>query len=743
MDLVILFRTILKKIWLLIIIPLIAGLIAYLLTINLKKQYLSRAQLATGFTVKDVADQDFNIMTADVKFDNLIEIILSPQVVSQTGYQLLIHDLTSDQPYHEDAIADLKIDSLVKKIGKQRIVSLLQSKISNQTILSSNNLIDRKVFEILEGYEYDFESIKDVLYIERAGRSDYVNIFAKTTNADLSAFIANSLSANFLKFNNSIRENRNMGSLDTLKQQVEEKRLILNDKQKQLTDFKTMIGILDLNTSGTSKLELVSSFEQTLADERRSLVESTSELQEINGRLLNLGSRKENSSSQLLVIRRQINTLEQSYERSKDPSVLTELKELRKKRDELAASYDIEGFKGDKIKKEDLEERASILRAKINSNRQNISSLEKKINVLNSNVSSYAGKEAELKALEQEVALAQSDYTTVNTRYNNAASLNSSFTTSGVTQSLLAQPAIKAESSKRLIIIIAAVAATFLIYLIGIILLEYFDLSVKTPANFTRLTQINVIGSVPVLNVESRKKRSDKSLFGKEFNLKKDAEKIELHNLLNKVRYELESSGCKLLLFTSTGNQVGKTTILSLITGIYAKSNKRVLIIDSNFSNNEITQAVETKAAENYDKLLSENKAADTNGTVSDIEKSEIRDLVYIQNNKIDQTTYSNIDVLGCKQNYYLQSEQFPENDPLNKLNNLKENYDYIFIEGPCLNTYTDSKELSKYVDGVVLVSSVKSQIKYIDKESLKFLKGLGPKFLGAILNGVDKRDIT
>src|SRR5690606_32193240 len=106
-------------------------------------------------------------------------------------------------------------------------------------------------------------------------------------------------------------------------------------------------------------------------------------------------------------------------------------------------------------------------------------------------------------------------------------------------------------------------------------------------------------------------------------------------------------------------------------------------------------------------------------------------------------TTYSNIDVLGCKQNYYLQSEQFPENDPLNKLNNLKENYDYIFIEGPCLNTYTDSKELSKYVDGVVLVSSVKSQIKYIDKESLKFLKGLGPKFLGAILNGVDKRDIT
>jgi succinoglycan biosynthesis transport protein ExoP len=740
MDLVILFRTILKKMWILILIPLFAAIVAYVLTINLKKQYLSRSQLATGFTIKDVANQDFNIMTADVKFNNLIEIMLSPQVISQTGYQLLIHDLTHNNSFSDGLILQENIKSLIDKITKEKIISVLEHRIKTKSILNSNDQLEKDIFKILEVYRYDYQSVIEVIHVERAGRSDYVNIYAKTTIPEKSAFIVNSLCDNFLTFNNSIRDYRNMGSLDTLKQQVEDKRIALSEKQKQLTDFKTMIGILDLNTSGNSKIDLISNFEQNLSQERRTLVESESELAELTNRLKGLSGNNQSTSSDLLALRKQINDLEASYERSKDPSVLNTLRDLRKKRDDLAATYDIEGLRDDRRKSKELEDRMGDLRAKINSSRQNVNSLQNRIRALNSNVSSYAGKEAEMKALEQEVSLAQVEYTSVSSRYNDATSLNTSFNTTGIMQSLVGQPAIKPESSKRLIILLAAFAVTFIICLTVIILKEYFDLSIKTPSNFYRFTQINIIGSVPFLTIAEKKE--NKSFFEADLGKVKEKDKKQLGNLLNKLRYELESSACKLILFTSTVDQTGKTTVLSLLTNIYSKSKKRVLIIDSNFSNNEITKNVEETNQES-DNLIEATELVDNEVGSELAVKNSVHDIVYVHNDSVAHTVYNNIDVLGCKEGYYLQSEQFPEHEPLNRFKNLTDRYDYVFIEGPCLNTYTDSKELAKYVDGVVLVSSVQDEIRYIDKESLNFLKGLGPKFLGAILNKVDKRDLV
>jgi succinoglycan biosynthesis transport protein ExoP len=742
MDLVILFRTILKKIWILILIPILAAIVAYVLTINLKKEYLSRSQLATGFTIKDVANQDFNIMTADVKFNNLIEIMLSPQVISQTGYQLLIHDLTHNNSFSDGLIIQENIKALIEEITKEKIISVLEHRIKTKSILNSNDQLEKDIFRILEVYKYDYQSVIDVIHVERAGRSDYVNIYAKTTIPEKSAFIVNSLCDNFLTFNNSIRDYRNMGSLDTLKQQVEDKRIALSEKQKQLTDFKTMIGILDLNTSGNSKIDLISNFEQNLSQERRTLVESESELVELTNRLNGLSGSGQSTSSDLLALRKQINDLESSYERSKDPSILNTLRDLRKKRDDLAATYDIEGLRDDKRKSKELQDRIGDLRAKINSSRQNVNSLQNRIRALNSNVSSYAGKEAEMKALEQEVSLAQVEYTSVSSRYNEATSLNTSFNTTGIMQSLVGQPAIKPESSKRLIILLAAFAVTFIICLTVIILKEYFDFSIKTPSNFYRFTQINIIGSVPLLSIAEKKEK--RPFFETDLGKVKEKDKKQLANLLNKLRYELESSGCKLILFTSTVNQTGKTTILSLLTNLYSKSQKRILIIDSNFSNNEITQNVDDTIQE-PNKLIEETESFENLEEVGDellVKKNNIYDIVYVHNDSVAHTMFNNIDVLGCKEGYYLQSEQFPDHEPLNRFKNLTDRYDYVFIEGPCLNTYTDSKELAKYVDGVVLVSSVHNQIRYIDKESLNFLKGLGPKFLGAILNKVDKRDL-
>ena len=59
------------------------------------------------------------------------------------------------------------------------------------------------------------------------------------------------------------------------------------------------------------------------------------------------------------------------------------------------------------------------------------------------------------------------------------------------------------------------------------------------------------------------------------------------------------------------------------------------------------------------------------------------------------------------------------------------------------MNNYSDTKELVDFVDKVVTIFAAESDIKQIDKDSIHFLKSLGGKFMGAILNKVNLKDLN
>lgn len=82
--------------WILISIPVIAAFAAYLFTMDMPDVYVSKAQLATGFTIQDqvqLTEEKFNSRDADVKFSNLISSLNSELSVNLTSYRLLLHDL--------------------------------------------------------------------------------------------------------------------------------------------------------------------------------------------------------------------------------------------------------------------------------------------------------------------------------------------------------------------------------------------------------------------------------------------------------------------------------------------------------------------------------------------------------------------------------------------------------------------------------------------------------------------------
>ena len=101
------------------------------------------------------------------------------------------------------------------------------------------------------------------------------------------------------------------------------------------------------------------------------------------------------------------------------------------------------------------------------------------------------------------------------------------------------------------------------------------------------------------------------------------------------------------------------------------------------------------------------------------------------------------VDILGNKGSYLSPSEVFAGKDFDHMINRLADEYDYIFLEGAAMNDYSDSKELIDFVDKVIVVFSADSEIKQADKVDLAFLKGLGNKFMGAVLNKVDLKDLS
>jgi Mrp family chromosome partitioning ATPase len=196
---------------------------------------------------------------------------------------------------------------------------------------------------------------------------------------------------------------------------------------------------------------------------------------------------------------------------------------------------------------------------------------------------------------------------------------------------------------------------------------------------------------------------------------------------IRKLRYEIEHSGKKTFLFTSTKKGQGKTTLIQALSYSLSLSKKKILIIDTNFCNNDLT--VQLGANPVLEKIIPGNN--DKASLIQQIKKLS-KDM-----------GEGSVFALGSEGGDYTPSEILPRENLLQYLRELTSEFNYIFLEGPPLNDFSDSKELAEYVDGVVAIFSATNIIKQIDKESIKFFKELDGKFCGSVLNMVDLENVN
>jgi polysaccharide biosynthesis transport protein len=728
MDLIYLLKVLYRKIWIILAVPLIAGIAAFFFTRDIEKKYKSAAQLSTGFTTNNrvqVEKEHFDYFESKANFENLVEMMKSDLIGSMVSYNLLLHDLEGNTPFRRRGAANLADqDSIIKK---------LKFNLANFELLTSYNEFENRIIALRDERGYDFSRwIKDKeLVIERIRDTDFIKVEFQSENPFLSAYVVNKLCDEYIRYNNTLKSTVTEESLDFFAKQVELKKSELDLKTEELNSFKSESQVFNYEKESGTRLGQLSEYEIKLQEEENRLNGISISLRSVNSRLANY-NKGNDSNAKLLELRSKINELNQIYLNggSKDKDLATTIRGLQDQLQSEMEKHDMQYDQSDKkpktqkelqMEKEELELEYEIVTS-------NLASIRRKVSSLQSNVSRIGSKESTIASLERERESAFKEYTMSTEKFNEAKS-KSMISGNGVKLMVKGQPNAKPESSKRLIIIVLAMVACGALCLGTIILTEYFDYRLKTPDKFESFSKLKLIGYINQIDT----KKVDLNYL---FKQKEEREEVEqIKHFLRKIRFVIDNSGKRVLLVSSTKQGEGKTFIIMSLAYSLSLLNKRVLIVDTNFKHNSLTKLMVAKPMiqKAQEQKLLNDKTNTNNGATSDEEYS--KGIIY-------RTYDKNVDIIGSREGLESPSEIFASKDFTGMIDTLKANYDYIFMEGPSLNEYSDTKELIQYVDSVIGVFSAKSTLKPADRESIKYLKTLNGKFLGAILNNVDKEDI-
>ncbi|HVM89344.1 MAG TPA: Wzz/FepE/Etk N-terminal domain-containing protein [Puia sp.] len=737
MDLAYLYRALLRKKWI-ILFSLFFGLaIGIVVSFLQEKRYLSLAQYTTGLiqtqkvsiSLSEILDEN----QIDSRFSNILQTFQSPKVLGMLAYDLTLHDLESSRPFRI-LTEKQKKDSSYRKANPEQVKKILRDKLSDMQLLSNYEPEEKKVSDLIALYKYDEYTLSKKLSIERLPHTDYINVSFVSENPELSAFIVNDIGLKFKEFYTYLTTTRTTESLNKLDSLASTKRRQVDSLRKVYEDFRAKIGTPNIGDAATAAMAGVQELTTSLTSEQSKYNTLNSQLNSVIDQLSTLNSAPavspthlENYNDEILSLREKNRelTAQQAQKGGNDPAIQAKIDENTKRivtlQSAASGSSGTSNIQKLNDKKDELQKKKLELIADISAVKQNIDLYKSRLDEFQKKAYSGGGAEATANALLSDLNAAQKDLD----KYNSSILASQDLEVSpdfNFKQTLMGQPPVRPETSHRRIIVAVSGISMFFISTLLILMLEFLDTSIRTPSFFYNQTKLKLLTTIIKIDLQ---KKQLKDFF--ETNDQTDREKssnLFIENL-RKLRFELENCGKKVILITSLRPKEGKSIILESIARTLSMSKKKILIIDSNFSNNSLTKAFDAKPMLESFTLSSQENPVDKVWGVTTL------------------TNISNTDIIGCNEGNYTPSEILPKNNLLLNISKIAQHYDFIFIEGAALNHHADSKELSKFVEGVIAVFSSKDVIREIDRESIHFLKtGAGNKFIGVILNNVNEEFI-
>ncbi|MBX2966262.1 MAG: hypothetical protein KF845_08970 [Cyclobacteriaceae bacterium] len=735
MDILFLLKVIWRRKWLWISVPILASGAAYIFTLNQVARYKASTQLSTGFTMNDqvhLKEEWFNPRDADIKFSNLFSSMNSGAATNFLSYRLLLHDLDENEiPFHKPDPE--KFRTTVEEVNHVR--NLVSEMLRSHAPLSTSSPGYAEIRKFLMAYDYDYMAIKSNLTIYRIPNTDFIQVDYVSDHSQLSALAANAFCEEFIRFSRSLTTERAGESVDFLNQLVTKKKAELDEKLETQRLFKTSNNLFSIDKEGENKLVQLSDFEKQRDEIRSSLhrIELTKDnlLRQLNG--ISGNSSNTGDNQKIIELRNEINRLNDRYitggqvdSRLRDSiSYLREQLRIQTMRDNSQTTAPA-------LTKAEIQNKLNELNVEQQVERSNLNTVEAKIRNLQYNFSGYASKEARLAAIQQEVDLASQEYLEAVAKFNEAK--NRLLASNNLKQISIAFPPQNPLSTKRMIIVGLAGFSSFSICIFIIGLFEFLDQSIRSIDKFNSIVNLPLIGSVINMGVGSYN-------IPQIFNQSGGDQGDFFKSILRKLRHEIVSLNSSVLLVTSLRKNEGKTFIIIALSYILSLVNKRVLIVDTNFRSNILSQVL-PKGRSKFKSIEDRQFVAGllTSSSRSRVEEEpEDNEMAY---ELITPTIYKNVFIVtNAGGDAASPAEILSGRNFKSLIDGFKANFDFIILEGGALNDYADTKELVQYVDKVVTIFSAQSVISQQDRESIHYLNSIGSKFGGCVLNRIDPKD--
>jgi len=193
----------------------------------------------------------------------------------------------------------------------------------------------------------------------------------------------------------------------------------------------------------------------------------------------------------------------------------------------------------------------------------------------------------------------------------------------------------------------------------------------------------------------------------------------EAFRVLRTNMHFLEKKRKKVIVFTSTIPNEGKTTVSANYAMSVAITGKKVIVVNCDIRRDKSYNNFGLKITHGIESILLGEKTLD-----------EVIIRGFEENLDVLPARYLNTDV----------TELFMGNEIIKLLKELKDKYDLIVLDTPPLTIATDAAILSEYADGVIYVCGYNMVTKEKLLRAKKILTRAGANIYGIVINKIDAK---
>ena len=732
-------RTIRKRLWLIIGVAVIISSIAAIRQARLQDIYTARARVqvdaenyspALGASKGSTYYIDNSYVDPEY-FNTQLQILTSPTLLRRVAKNL---DLEHNRNFLEPAAPQRSTwQSLLKIVGLERKTEPAAK--PNQVPVTSEDPL-QPLKSTTGGFDQpgDVErlapyvaALQGILNAEQVRRTRLIDIRATHTDPKVATKVANAVADAFGLWNLEVRTKTNTIAGTYLQKRIAELQSQIRNGEEQLVNYAQSHQILSLDSSQNTVVDRLSGLNKQLleAENERNLAEAAYKASQTPG---SAEATAEISDKQIADLK-------------------SKLAELKQRKVQLSLTDTEES---PEVK--DLNEQISVIEKQLEEARRSAKTI-----VTTNLETNYRQALAREKALSDAFKKQTSETVTQNQAAINYNILKQEIQTNkGLLEGLMQRSKENDVSMagtpnnihvvdyssepdapvgpRRLQSVIVALLLSLAFGVALALFLEYLDDTVKSPEDVERGLRLPALAVIPLAGLSAgqrllpfarKDQRGNGNGNGRELLINADGPSVQAEayrHLRTSVLLSTAGRAPRTLLVTSSMPSEGKTTTVVNMATVLAQTDSSVLVIDADMRRPRLHHV-----------FGMENRAG-----LSSVLSSEITpdDLLSV----VTRFKDSNIHLLASGPIPPNPAELLGSEQMRILLDTASNHFKYVIIDSPPIASFTDGVLISSIVDGVLLVVQGGKTSRQVVKRARQMLHEIGAKVIGVVLNKIDLR---